>query len=229
MVPILVTAHLAAPISGPAPPQLDALLEAAASYLSSAPEGRESWRISRATPVADLPRPDIPLARAEIGGWLVARSSSPIFRAESDEHEYVNRRLDPGGLDACDPTALKRIVVSAGAYKSYRLPLRVRRVDRVRWFAVGDPETTLDMLRRVETIGKKGSIGYGRVDRWSVDRADADRSWFAADAQGRPVLMRPLPWGDWLPDGLVGARRGYGPCRPPYWHPGLYTEIVEPC
>ena len=72
------------------------------------------------------------------------------------------------------------------------------------------------------------SDGYGVVREWTVERIDADLSWFAPSEVG-PVLMRPLPVGPWLPDNLTGARRDFGACVPPYWHPERYGEIVVPC
>lgn len=80
----------------------------------------------------------------------------------------------------------------------------------------------------IHRLGKKGSMGYGTVSRWEVRETDNDYSWFAASDCGT-VLMRPLPVGDYLPADLIGARRSYGGCVPPYWQTEFWTEIVEPC
>lgn len=227
--PILVTARLLSPLAGADAPQLDALLTAGVARLQGKPGDREGWKLHAGVDPRDLPAVPIPVPRRMIGGRNVALCSSPIFAADADGHEHVCKRLDPAGVDMLGPSSLRKIPTSGGPYKSYRLPMRARAVDVVRWFAVGKRSDVLSALKRVDAIGKKGSVGYGRVAEWSAEIVAEDYSWYAPGEDGRPVLMRILPFGPWLPADLAGARRDFGACTPPYWHPGSYGEVVAPC
>lgn len=232
---ILVEARLASPLAGD-PPHLDSLLEHVLSRHH--PKGVPGHKIDRrwsAPAQAEIP---IPILRHRIGQvvdggevreWVVARCSSPILSsADIETVEYINKRLSVENAALLDPSQRLIVMTTKGWTKSYRLPLRVRRVDRVRWFTVGDRRSVLVALRRVQWLGKKTADGYGRVVEWTVDRVEADCSWFGPHESG-PVLMRPLPITDDLPANLLGARRDFGACCPPYWHPERYTEIVTPC
>lgn len=224
---LLATAHLAGPLAGD-PPQLDSLLEWALSlYHSKAVPGYKVDRKYPAPPPGDIP---IPILRVALGRFAVGCCSSPILPVPDAEWvEHVAKRIgvERAGLLA-EPSRL--VVATTNSWtKSYRLPLRCRRVACVKWFARGDRRETLKLLRKaVPSLGKKVADGYGRVERWEVERVDGDASWFARSPLG-PVLMRPLPVGPWLPDPLLGARRSFGACAPPYWHPDRYGEIVVPC
>lgn len=225
--PLLVTAHLASPLAGDAP-HLDALLEWALSLHH--PKGIPGYKIDRARPAPPPGQVPIPVPRQWLGVYLVARCSAPILPVPAaEDNEYVCKRIGVEHAILLDPRA--RLVVSTtnSWTKSYRLPLRIRVLDRVRWFAAGNRHAVLSLLRReVKAIGKKVADGYGRVSWWEVEPAVADYSWFAPSPAGE-VLMRPLPLGPWLPENLVGARRDYGACSPPYWHPDRYGEIIVPC
>jgi len=222
---LLITAHLASPLAGDAP-QLDALLE----YLLSLHhhKGVPGYKIDRSLPAPSQAEIPIPIPRRTLGEWEVALCSDPIYPACAEEYvDHVNKRIAVEEAAMLAPG--RRLVVSTtnSWTKSYRLPLRIRRIDRVRWFTVGRPSRVLRVLRRATSIGKKISVGYGRVASWEADPIVRDLSWFAP-SDSAPVLMRTLPVGAWLPPGLVGARKDYGAAVPPYWHPGRYTEIVRP-
>jgi hypothetical protein len=183
-------------------------------------------KVDRASPPP--PSLPIPLRRRRLGAWEVACCSDPIYPVPArDGVEHVAKRIAVEDASLLRPD--RRLVIStANSWtKSYRLPLRVRTVDRVCWFAVGNAET-LKLLRGVSALGKKKSVGYGRVRGWTAEDAPGDYSWYAPSEHG-PVLMATLPAGPWLPEGLLGARRSFGAVVPPYWHPSRYTEILIPC
>jgi len=124
----------------------------------------------------------------------------------------------------------RQVVTTTNSWtKSYRLPLRVRRVDRVVWLCVGNRREILKSLRYVPAIGKKIAHGYGIVKEWECEVVGEPPHtfwpWWIDD-----VLMRPLPlnWEN-LPRGLHGAKRDFGACNDPYWHPDRYREIIVPC
>lgn len=226
MAAVKVTAHLAGGLAGD-PPKLDALLEAVmAPHCGKAASGRKLDRGSPAPEQGEIP---IPLQRRRLGPWLVGLCSDPIpGPVLADGHDHVAKRINPDGASLLDPAERRKIATSNTWTKSYRLPLRVRLVDRVVWFADADPKNLRRTLKRCRAIGKKTAIGHGRVTEWTVEPIAVDLSWFAATDDG-PLLMRTLPVGPWLPDGLTGFRPDFGAAAPPYWHPSRFTEIVVPC
>lgn len=229
--PLLVTAKLLTGLGGSEPPQLDGLLE----YLLSLHhhKGEPGYKIDRSRPAPEQGQIPIPLVRRRLGPWLVGACSDPIVgHVHNDRHEHLAKRISVENAAMLAPE--KRVVVSTtnSWTKSYRFPIRVRQVPVVRWFAMGDRREILKLVRRCTSLGKKVSVGYGRVAEWTVERVEHDYSWLAPlpDAPTRLVLMRSLPIGPWLPmANLIGYRRDFGACVPPYWHPERACERVVPC
>lgn len=229
-----VVAHLASPLAGD-PPHLDALLVSVASRLAG--KGGEvppGYKVDRKYPCPDTSGIPIAVARADAGGFRVARCTSPVPDEPTGETvDHVAKRIGVEHAGLLAPDERKVVTTTNGWTKSYRLPLRVRAVARVAWLCVGDRRGVLKLLRYAPAVGKKVAHGYGRVARWEVERVGGvpHRYWpWWVESEAGPVLMRPLPadWGG-LPDGLVGARRDFGACADPYWHPDRYAEVVVPC
>lgn len=217
-----ITANLATPIAGDVP-FLDAIIE----WEMSQRQGL-AYKIQRHQPAPPYGEIHIPMLRRRIGGVLVPCCSAPICSPEIETVEHCAKRLavEHSGLVAGD----KRRIVATGnnAYKSYRLPLHLRIVHRIVWFAIARRRHVLKLLKSVQSLGRKRSYGYGRVDRWEAEYVDQDWSWFASCDQGQ-VLMRPLPLCEALPDDLIGSRPDFGAVAPPMWHPDRYLERVVPC
>ena len=190
----------------------------------------------------------IPIARDPIGGWLIPRCSSPIT---AEPHaEFSQNMARPMVTDAGIIVERKKLNTSSGPNKSCLIPLRVRLVPCVVWFAVAEgvtsgwtrnsdgerrrrfrsPRNALrDRLRKVKEIGNKRGHGWGVIDRWDVEEVDEDYSWFAPGEDRNPVLMRPLPECVELPAGLTGARKSFDrPCGP-YHDKSHACKVVQPC
>jgi len=220
---LLVSCRLASPLAGD-PPYLDALLE----HLMAAIHG-ESIAMRRELPCPPPGWIHIPMTRATIGGWSVPECSAPVMSVvRSDRHEYYAKRFAADETDLVAPEQRRVIAVGNGTLKSYRLPNRVRRVERIAWICRGHRRPILQLLRRAKSIGKDRSQGYGRVAEWTAEHVDCDDWWFSRHDAGS-VLMRSLPACDELPRDLIGFRRDYGACVGPLWHPDRYTELVVPC
>ena len=230
-VPLLVTARLSTPLDGDAP-RLDSLLLYAMSLHH--PKFRDGYKIDRAFPAPPQDDVPIPIERRDIGPWKVAMSSDAIYeKCDTEYVEHVNKRLGVEHAGLLAPSARLTVSITNSWTKSYRLPQKMRRIDRVCWFAVAERRNLLKALRQgVDFLGKKRSIGNGKVRSWEATRLDTDYSWFAASGSGSgsgTVLMATLPLHDGLPADLIGYRRDFGGVVPPYWHPDRYTEIVVPC
>ena len=244
---LLVTARLASPLAGEAP-QLDALLEYLLSLYHH--KGEPGYKIDRALPAPPQSQIPIPIPRKTVfqkvlkwsetedgffgwvertATWEVARCSDPIYPEPTSEgREYVNKRLATENAGLLAPASRTVVSTTNTWTKSYRIPLRIRRVPCVRWFATGHRRQLLCLLRRCPAIGKKVSVGYGRIAEWTVERIDRDYTWFAPWPEHGTVLMRTLPAGDWLPADLIGTRGDFGAACPPYWHQERWCKIVRP-
>lgn len=218
-----VEALLASPLCGD-PPMLDAIIECESSFHNGIAKSYQKWE--QIPEYGDIPSP---ILRRRIGGMLIPLCSSPIV-SEAPVHEFISKRYASELASFLDPKHRKKLDTSSGHWKSYHLPLKVRAASRVTWFAVGDRRGIWKLLQRVTSIGKKRSVGYGRISRWAVEPIDRDISWFATDGDGeKMLLMRPLPHCDDLPQNMTGYAVDYGAVQPPYWHPARYVERVVPC
>lgn len=221
MKAVKVTAHLNSPLAGE-PPQLDGLVE----FELSKRQGL-AQKIRRDIPAPPYGQIRIPILRKEIGGKLIPCCSSPILGPAQDVVECFAKRMAVEHSDLLAEKNRTQVAVGNNVFKSYRLPLRIRRVRKIVWFALASRKPTLAVLKSITYLGRKGSIGYGRVERWEAEPVGEDWSWFAESDSG-PVLMRPLPFCGELPVNLCGYRRDFGACQPPMWHPDRYGEIVVP-
>jgi hypothetical protein len=224
-------ANLSTPLAGDAP-HLDSLLVSLASRRQGKVDVEEGYKINRLYPCPDSNLVRIPILRTRIGSYNVARCTSPILGSvTNDRHEYIAKRIgvEYSGLVS---NGERRVVTTTNSWtKSYRLPLRVRNVDRIAWLCVGTRREILNVLDNVCAVGKKTAHGYGRVAKWECESwgdETHDRWPWWIDGETGPVLMRPIPFIEGLP-AFVGAKRDYGACSDPYWHPDKYGEIVVPC
>ena len=202
---------------------LDALLEDVVSRKSSSRIGRQ--RLTRWDRCPEQGIIPFAISRRDLAGWRVPCCSSPILgRVIAERVEHFTKRFATEAAALLHPSQRGIVATTNGDLKSYRLPLRVRTVDALHWICLANYRELRKQCRAITSLGRKRSIGYGRVRDWTFAAYDADHWWYADK-----VLMRPLPVGRHLPIGLTGAKQDYGACVPPYWHPERYTEIVTPC
>lgn len=184
---------------------LDSLLQAAESTrLGLPPLDRQHQGPS------DLP---IPIARSACGRVFLC--SQGLSTADEHELRYKNRRAPIAEMQLLGGPKLRRVNLTGGPNRSYRIPMDVLHVadDRLVWFAFGDIEATRDILVGwIGYLGHRRAVGLGRVVEWQVERCEP---W-----DGFPVLrdglpLRPLPpdWPGLRPDVEQALR-----CLlPPYW------------
>jgi CRISPR type IV-associated protein Csf3 len=217
MRPLRVTARIAGAIVMPGRPiALDALLAAAVVIRDAIPPAYTSAE------VVDI---EIPIAREPGGRFHLASCAS--IRVEERETRYVNKRPPIAEAQLFGAPKLKRMQISAGPSKGYRIPMEALHLegDRLDWWCVGDEVEVPALLALVTSLGKKRGVGIGRVREWSVEPC---KSW----GDGFPVVapdgtpMRPLPL-DW-PGVRVDAARAYACLRPPYWLRECEVECFVP-
>lgn len=247
MRPLKVTCWLNSPLASE-PPRLDALLEWVMSYrMRTVMESTNGVRHvtgtpkHRGMPVVPGAIP-IPIERRRVEGyqWPIPLCSDPIYSGSIDGVESFAKRFSTENSSLMAESERRQIAVSTGPFKSYRLPLRIRPVDRIVWFCAGRTGGNSDgrgiapgcqirkLLKKVFAVGKKTSFGYGQVARWEVVPVDEDWSWFSPSPAGA-VLMRTLPASMRLPLDLIGFKRSESAPVAPYWMRENVTKVVVPC
>ena len=199
MTPLVVTAHLQGPVTGA--PMLDALLEFVAAQ-----------RLGLVAGFGPLQRVETPLAREPAGRFALC--SSPVVSWEAREGRYTHRRFPIHEAQMLGNAKLRRVNISAGACRSYRIPGDVAWADgdAIRWWCVGDRTGIEGHLADVRYLGKRRAVGRGIVERWAVESCVPWGDGYPVVRDGAP--MRPLPL-DW--PGLVAPPTAYRTLAPPYW------------
>lgn len=200
--PLRVTAHMERELALPSGAlALDALLAAAVALRDNLPPAFTSAEL---TPI------EVPLMREPGGRFHLASFSI----AEWDAHSlrWVNRRFPVAEAQAFGEAKLRRIQITSGPCKSYRLPLHMSyaKDDVIDWYVIGDAAEIEALLGLIRYLGKRRAVGYGRVSRWTVEPCEA---WpgFPVLRDGQP--LRPLP-PDW--PGLAACETAYHPLSYPY-------------
>lgn len=182
--PLVVTARLVGPMAVPRSGiALDAMLAAAVALRDGIP------------PPPPLVRIEIPVECEPGGRFHLCSFAHPRF--DCYESRYVNRRFPIEQAQAMGSEKVRSLRITAGPAKSYRIPLEAGHVeaDTLVWCCVGRAEEIRALLGLVSHIGKKRSVGLGKVRAWEVEEVTAADVWpgFPVTRDGFP--LRPLPPG----------------------------------
>lgn len=181
-----------------APPALDALLMAAVAVRDQLPPPGFG-------PLVDI---EIPIQKKD--GIYMA--SCGEYEVEAHERRHINRRFPMLEAQSIGKHKMS-INIKAGPSKGYRIPVQTAHLkqDRITFYGVGDLDSVRELLELIAYIGKKRSVGLGRVAAWVVEPC---KKWpgFPVLREGKP--MRPLPK-SW--PGLQSYKLGYRVLSPPYW------------
>lgn len=213
MIPIRVEARLAGAICLPEGPiALDSLLMAAVALR----DGLEP----PASP-AECREIEIPIEQ-DRGVYL---ASSGVYAVDRREGAFTNQRFPLSEAQDMGGPRLRRIQITAGKTKSYRLPREHLHLvdDRVTWFAIGDADAVRLLVAWLPYLGRKRAVGLGRVREWAVIICEA---WdgFPVLRDGYPLRALPLDWPGLAPD----AERAYAVPSPPYWDHARRVECAVP-
>jgi hypothetical protein len=209
--PIIVTAELATPVihSERDWTHIDGLLSWAA--LTNHPVASHY----DAAPVIPLP---LELAWVSPDG-LPLWACTPMMPAEvgTDSREYWHKRYPSHRAELSSRMSAN---TTGGRWREYRVPLRAHAVQRLHALAIGNTEEVERLLSIVIHIGKKGSMGYGRVVRWTVTTG--------THALEDVLARRPVPvayYNGRQPVGALELRRGW---TPPYWYAPRWADCMVP-
>src|ERR1700755_142975 len=176
------------------PLAIDGLLAAAVAIRDGLPP---------ATPGAIVPI-EIPVAREPEGRFHLASFAS--FSWEIFERRFVNRRFPTTEAQVLAGPKLRRIDISTGPAKSYRIPMEVGHVagDQLTWWCVGDEDEVRGLLGLITHLGKRRAVGLGRVRAWKVEACSETWDGFPVVAGGKPLRTLAI---DWPRLGEIGKRR----------------------
>lgn len=207
---IRVVAHMRGPITGP--PMLDALL----AYVVAEQRGLVA---GFGPMVRDI---EIPIAKEPGGRFHLV--TSPMAAFDQHEARWVNRKFPLGEGQMFGDAKLKRVHISAGACKSYRIPHEVKFVmgDQIVWYATGDAAATRELLSYVTHLGRRRAVGRGAVREWTVDAVAPEDAWegFPVARDGKALRPLPIAW-----PGLVEPAEILHTLTFPYWE----HAREEPC
>lgn len=155
-----------------------------------------------------------PLERSACGRyWL---SSCAVLSYDAYEQRWQNRRFPIKEAQGQGSSKLKRVLITGGLSKSFRIPMQFGHVcdDTLRWYCMGDKAAIEELLTFVTSLGGRRGVGCGRVKRWTVEPMAEGDIWpgFPVVYQGRP--LRPLPIDSLL---VTEGDIGYLPLDPPRW------------
>lgn len=212
MTPLKVSARLGGPIALPTGHlALDGLLAWSVAAREHLPPPVSA---------ADCQVVEIPLERDPSRRFHLC--SIGQFEVEAHEHRFVNRRFPLGEAQQMGGAKLRRVQLSTGPCKSYRLPLDTTWLvnDTITWWCVGEADEVRDLLALVGYLGKKRGVGLGRVRQWDVVEVLEPWEGFPVTRNGQPMRALPLDW-----EGLSSPPIAYATLTYPYWD---HTKEV-PC
>jgi len=228
MTPVRVTAHMAEPVVCYGDGRhLDGLL-AWCLFRRESRRGREFGDPSQMDWPEDL---DLPLAtwtapfdsqghpnlldeQGQIWGWC----ASDARWGDYIESSYALRKM-PDADDFVRHTDSGTYKYTTGVLKPKDKTYPVRFIHEIDWYALGDRGAIEGLLREMTHLGKLSGLGMGRIQSWTVERFDDDRS-VVHDG----TLMRRVP-ASWADADRAPSR---GTVRPPYWHPSRELEACYP-
>ena len=135
-----------------------------------------------------------------------------IYKRFTDKETYkLTRRQQKG-----------RIKTNQGHFKDFMINLPILITDTVTFYCNGDKQELLRLLNHLTNIGKKGSIGGGRINKVIIDETKEDYSFFK---EGK--IMRPIPSTMDVPvfPGMIFQQQPY---KPPYWDKNNVCMCIVP-
>lgn len=169
--------------------------------------------------IIDISLLDIPLKKtADVYHSSVGIFSNPklykdtIYKRFTDKETHkLTHRQQKG-----------RIKTNQGHFKDFMINLPILITDNVTFYCNGDKKELKRLLSHLTNIGKKGSIGGGRINKVIINETTEDNSFFK---DGK--VMRPIPATMDVPvfEGMIFQQQPY---KPPYWDKNNVCMCIVP-
>lgn len=212
MEPLQITATMVSPVAVPLfPVALDGLLAAVICERQGLIAG-----------VGEFQHIEVPVKRSECGRYHLA--SVAHYESRASVHGYVNKRAPVVEYMHLGNDKIKSVNTGTGRNKAFRIPQPRTLVDCMRWWCIGDRGKIEPLLALVTHLGKKRSVGHGKVTRWDVERATEWPGFPVLRPDGTPLRNLPMDTPGLGPSTAVG----WGPLSFPYWDQTAAVEVAQP-
>lgn len=158
----------------------------------------------------------IPLAKDESGKFYHASALAVLAPCSLSQDVWVQQFTEA----AAPCIKNDKVDTGRGALRNKKELLHLVVTPAVRFWAVGDPEAVVQLVKKVHYIGVRRAVGYGKVVRRTI--AYVDRDYSVVDPDGNPARPIPISARSSVPSNWEIWRAAY---RPPYWRP----ENVDLC
>lgn len=115
-----------------------------------------------------------------------------------------------------------RIKTNQGHFKDFMIDIPILITDQITFYCNGDKKEITRLLKHLTSIGKKTSIGSGRIRKITVNEIDEDYSFFRDEKVMRPI---PASWDVPITNGMRFEQHTY---KPPYWDKNNVTMCIVP-
>lgn len=109
---------------------------------------------------------------------------------------------------------------SAGRWREYRMPVKTVHSTLLTAVCIGNQSEIERLLAYVTHVGKKGSIGYGRI-KWTVEKLDG------VNALDLIHQSKALPLDYAKQASITGIYKPTKAWTPPYWYAPNWSDCVE--
>ena len=115
-----------------------------------------------------------------------------------------------------------RIKTNQGHFKDFMINLPIIITDTITFYCNGDKKELARLLSHLTSIGKKTSIGSGRIRNITITETNEDYSFFKENH-----IMRPIPATMDVPvfEGMIFQQQPY---KPPYWDKNNVCMCIVP-
>lgn len=169
--------------------------------------------------IIDISLLDIPLKKtADVYHSSVGIFSNPklykdtIYKRFTDKETHKLTRKQQTG----------RIKTNQGHFKDFMINLPIIITDTITFYCNGDKKELERLLSHLTSIGKKTSIGGGRIRNITITETNEDYSFFKENH-----IMRPIPATMDVPvfEGMIFQQQPY---KPPYWDKNNVCMCIVP-
>lgn len=169
--------------------------------------------------IIDISLLDIPLKKtADVYHSSVGIFSNPklykdtIYKRFTDKETHKLTRKQQTG----------RIKTNQGHFKDFMINLPIIITDTITFYCNGDKKELERLLSHLTSIGKKTSIGSGRIRNITITETNEDYSFFKENH-----IMRPIPATMDVPvfEGMIFQKQPY---KPPYWDKNNVCMCIVP-
>lgn len=169
--------------------------------------------------IIDVSLLDIPLKKtADVYHSSVGIFSNPklykdtIYKRFTDKETHKLTRKQQTG----------RIKTNQGHFKDFMINIPILITNKITFYCNGDKSEINRLLSHLTHIGKKTSIGSGRIKKITINDLSEDYSFFKDNH-----IMRPIPATMDVPvcEGMIFQKQPY---KPPYWDKNNICMCIVP-